>query len=152
MKARRHHNNTAEKRTREDKLYLSTQKIAGKLGIPYDPTMVVRLPNKYFAIRTYSMLCDRTFASKAEARRGEELFLLQKAGEIQSLRYQVKFQLSSEPKITVTIDFDYFDNPIGQKLTKRVLEDVKGVLTRDSRTKYAWLKQSFGLHVNLIKR
>ena len=62
MKERRHHNNTAEKRTREDKLYLSTQKIAGKLGIPYDPTMVVRLPNKYFAIRTYSILFYPTFS------------------------------------------------------------------------------------------
>ena len=41
MKERRHHNNTAEKRTREDKLYLSTQKIAGKLGIPYDPIKAV---------------------------------------------------------------------------------------------------------------
>src|SRR3990167_3692834 len=41
MKERRHHNNTAQKRVREDKLYLSTQKIADKLGVPYDPIKAV---------------------------------------------------------------------------------------------------------------
>ena len=101
--------------------------------------------NKYFAKRTYSELCGRTFDSKLEARRGEELELLQKAGEISGLKYQVRFNLCLNPKITVTIDFCY------QEDGRTIHEDTKGVLTRDSRTKYAWLEQRYGVHVRLIR-
>ncbi len=101
--------------------------------------------NKYHARRTYSQLCGRIFASKAEARRGEELALLLRAGEIEDLRYQVRFKLCRKPKITVTIDFSYLEKDA------RIFEDVKGVLTRDSRTKYAWLKAKHGIEVKLIR-
>lgn len=101
--------------------------------------------NKYRAKRTWSELCQRWFDSKAEARRGEELYLLEKGGLISDLRYQVKFILSKEPKVSITIDFAYLED--GQ----RVLEDTKGVLTRDFRTKLVWLQQSQGLKVVLTK-
>ena len=101
--------------------------------------------NKYRAKRTFSELCDRTFDSKAETIRGEELRLLELAKGIQDLRYQVKLILCEKPKITIKIDFTYLENG------KRKLEDVKGVLTRDSRTKLAWLKEKFGVDVELIK-
>ena len=107
--------------------------------------MKLKKGNKYHAVRTYSMLCDRTFDSKAECQHGEGLYLIQKAGDISDLRYQVKFVLCKSPKITVTIDFTYLENG------KRIYEDVKGVLTRDSRTKYAWLQQLFGISVKLVK-
>lgn len=99
--------------------------------------------NKYHAVRTWSELCQRTFDSKAESRRGEELYLLEKAGVISDLRYQVTFQLSDKPKISAKIDFAYLENG------KRVLEDVKGILTRDSRTRYAWIKKRYKLEVRL---
>ena len=102
--------------------------------------------NKYHAIRTWSELCQRTFDSKAEARRGEDLAFLLKANQIEDLRYQISFKLCKEPQITVTLDFTYLDKNIG-----RIYEDVKGVLTRDSRTKYAWLKQLHGVDVRLVK-
>ncbi len=101
--------------------------------------------NKYGAKRTWSELCNRTFASKAEARRGEELALLERAGEISDLSYQVKFILSDKPRVTITIDFSYIEMGEG------IFEDTKGVLTRDFRTKLAWLEQSQGIKVLLSK-
>lgn len=101
--------------------------------------------NKYGAKRTYSELCDRTFASKAEARRGEELCLLEKAGEISNLEYQVKFILCGKPRISITIDFYYETSDEG------IYEDTKGVLTRDFRTKLAWLKEKHSIEVLLTK-
>ena len=101
--------------------------------------------NKYRAQRTCSELCRRTFDSKAEAKRGEELALLEKAGAISDLRYQIPFVLSVSPKVSITIDFTYLTQG------KRTFEDVKGVLTRDSRTKLAWLKEKYGVDVRLIR-
>lgn len=101
---------------------------------------------KYGARRTWSELCDRWFDSKAEAVRGEELHLLQLAGEIRNLRYQVSFVLCAKPKITIKIDFAYYAKGHWQ------YEDVKGVLTRDSRTKLAWLKEMYGVDVAIIRK
>ena len=107
--------------------------------------------NKYHAVKTYSELCGRMFDSKAEARRGEELALLEKAGIISALMYQVVFPLYKTPKITITIDFSYVS--IGERYPSpfRHYEDVKGVLTRDFRTKLAWLKEKYSIEVKLIK-
>ena len=116
--------------------------------------------SKYGAIRTFSHLCERWFDSKAEARRGEELCLLEKAGEIAYLQYQIPFVLCEKPKITITIDFSYLQDfvwvtpPKGGRWAsgKRVYEDSKsGILTRDSRTKLAWLKEKHGVLVLLTK-
>ena len=100
--------------------------------------------NKYHAVRTVSSLCGRTFDSKLEARRGEELFYLQRAGVISDLVYQRKFVLhATKPRITVSIDFSYTENGV------EILEDAKGVLTAESRVKYAWLQEKHGLQVRL---
>ena len=99
--------------------------------------------NKYGARRTWSELCQRWFASKAEASRGEELRLLEMAGEITDLRYQVKFILSQSQKVSITVDFTYLEKG------KRIFEDTKGILTRDFRTKMAWLKQQQGIDIIL---
>lgn len=90
---------------------------------------------KYHAKRTWSALCNRWFPSKAEAVRGGELALLERAGEICNLQYQVRFILSEKPKVSITIDFAY------ELDGKKIYEDKKGILTRDFRTKLAWLKQ-----------
>ena len=107
------------------------------------------MSNKYGARRTYSALCGRTFDSKLEARRGEELELLQKAGEISGLEFQVKFQLTSNgirPKVTYTADFKY------KELTglRRIIhEDSKGVLTEATRVRIAWVKDKYGIEILL---
>lgn len=100
---------------------------------------------KYHSVRTWSNLCNRYFDSKAEARRAEELELMVLAGEITDLRYQVKFELSQSPKVTIKIDFSYLERG------ERVFEDVKGVLTRDFRTKLAWLKEKQNIDVRLVR-
>ena len=100
---------------------------------------------KYHSRITHSNLCQRTFPSKAECVRGEELHLLQMAGEISGLQYQVKFVLSESPKVSITIDFAYVENE------QQIYEDVKGVLTRDFRTKMCWLKQLYNIDVILSK-
>ncbi len=62
------------------------------------------------------------FHSKKEARRFEELKLLEKAGEIDNLQTQVKFDLSINGTriATYTADFVYLENG------KQIVEDVKG--------------------------
>ena len=100
--------------------------------------------NKYHARRTYSELCQREFASRREAVRGEELFLFQKAGEISNLEYQPRFTLSKAPRITYTADFRYTESGVA------IVEDVKGMMTRDTRTKLAWLKEKTGIEVKLV--
>ena len=104
--------------------------------------------NKYNAKRTFSSLCGREFASKKECIRAEELTLLEKAGEIYNLEFQPKYVLCSDPKITYTADFryrDYTNHPDNVI----VVEDVKGMLTRDTRTKIAWMQEKYGIEVLL---
>lgn len=101
--------------------------------------------NKYHATKTYSELCKRVFDSKLEARCAEELRFREMAEDITDLEYQIPFILSESPKIKVTIDFKYKDKG------KVIYADAKGFLTRDSRTKYTWLKEKYGIEVELIK-
>jgi len=120
--------------------------------------------NKYSAKKTYSELCGRTFDSKAEARRGEELALLEKAGGISDLEYQVSFKLCESPNIKIKIDFKYTQDGIV------IYEDVKGygyssdrVLKsgkvnksispemREFRVKRAWLAEKYNVQVLLTK-
>lgn len=102
--------------------------------------------NKFHAKRTYSPVCQRWFASMAEAHRGTELALAERAGAISGLEYQVRFDLCKKPKVTITVDFKYVE------VGCTVYEDVKGVLTRDFRTKLAWLEQLHKIHVKLTSK
>ena len=104
--------------------------------------------NKYGAKRTWSELCQREFASMKEARRAEELTLLEKAGGIYSLEFQPKYVLCSAPRITYTADFRYRDytRPSSDVV---VVEDSKGLLLRETRVKIAWLHEKFGISVKL---
>lgn len=69
------------------------------------------------------------FDSKREAKRYSELKLLERAGVIQNLRLQVKFELipkqQGERACTYIADFVYEEN--GQT----VVEDAKGMKTKD---------------------
>lgn len=101
-----------------------------------------------------------TFDSKREARRYDELLLLEQAGEIKNLRRQVKFVLiptQREPNIigprggvkkgkllehecSYIADFVYGENG------KMVVEDTKGMRTKD----YI-IKRKLMLHVHGIR-
>lgn len=100
--------------------------------------------NKYQAKRTYSELCQRTFASKKEARRGEELVLMEKAGVISGLEFQPRYSLSKEPRVTYTADFRYTENG------ETVIEDAKGFLTEATRIKLAWVKEKYNIEIKLV--
>jgi len=98
---------------------------------------MAEVTNKYGATRTWSELCQRTFDSKAEAIRGEELWALQAAGEIADLEYQPIYTLSVSPKVTYTADFRYRIQTGDE--WEWIVEDVKGMVSRDTRTRLVWL-------------
>lgn len=85
---------------------------------------------KYRAIPT--MVDNIRFASKKEAARYTELKLLFKAGKIQTLELQPRFELHAyggEVIGSYVADFAYFE---GQR---RIIEDVKGMMTPLARWK-----------------
>jgi hypothetical protein len=69
------------------------------------------------------------FASKREARRWKELRLLFKAGEIQGLARQVQFMLPGG--IVYVADFLYFTDIFDNCRPVPVIEDAKGVMTKE---------------------
>ena len=79
--------------------------------------------NKYRNKKTGS------YASKKEAKRAQELKLMERAGNIFNLREQVKFVLipkqKGERECSYISDFDYIDKRTGL----RVIEDTKGFKT-----------------------
>lgn len=94
--------------------------------------------NKYGAERT--TVDGITFDSKREARRWQELLLLQRTGKICDLQRQVPLRLEGRdgPVLTengnqrlLRVDFVYFDRALGVT----VYEDAKGYETKDSSLK-----------------
>lgn len=87
--------------------------------------------SKYKAIKTVQDGIE--FDSKKEAERYSELKLLEKAGRIEDIQLQVKFELQPAfeflgkkiKAINYIADFVYFDKRTKQK----VVEDVKGMKT-----------------------
>ena len=106
---------------------------------------------KYGARPTWSALCRRQFASAAEARRAEELTLLERGGAIRGLVCQPDpYVLSIQPRITYRPDFAY-ETAGDRPSLAVVVEDVKGMLTREGRVKLAWLADRLGVHVTLLR-
>ena len=88
-----------------------------------------------------------TFDSRREARRYQDLLLLQAAGEISNLRRQVKYELIPKTEYFraghYVADFVYTDNRTG----KEVAEDSKGFRTPE----YRWKKKMmYAVHGILI--
>lgn len=104
--------------------------------------------NKYGAIKTKTpdgIIHD----SKKEAARWTQLKLLQKAGIINDLQRQVKFELipkqDGEKPVSYIADFVYYDKELGAK----VVEDVKSPATR-KRPEYI-IKRKLMLFIHHIK-
>lgn len=94
------------------------------------------------------------FDSKKEARRFDELRVLLKAGRISDLKLQPQFTLQEGFKTTDGIavrairyyaDFSYKD-----KDGNLVVEDVKGVRTREYALKKKLMQERFGIEVQEI--
>jgi hypothetical protein len=102
--------------------------------------------NKYHAVRTYVESLDRTFDSKGESKRAVDLSLLQRAGIISGLEFQVVYVLSQTPRRIVTLDFRYKENGMV------VVEDFKGKMTEAAGVRYAWLHDKYGIEVKITKK
>jgi Protein of unknown function (DUF1064) len=95
--------------------------------------------SKYRAVRTNG------YASKAEARRAQELELLRRCGEVSDIEEQVIYELipkqAGERAICYVADFRYKD-----KAGNVVVEDVKGF-----KTAAYLLKRKLMLYVHGVK-
>ena len=101
--------------------------------------------NKYNARK--AEVDGTTFDSRKEAQRYAELKLLLRGGEIRDLRLQVKYELipkqDGERACNYVADFVYEDAVTGQT----VVEDTKGVKTRDYTIKRKLMLWRYGIKV-----
>lgn len=99
--------------------------------------------NKYHAIPT--LVDGIRFDSKKEAKRYQELKLLEKAHEIRELKLQVPFVLIEKSKygreVTYIADFTYYEGD------KFIVEDVKGVKTSTYRVKKRLVAEKYGIKI-----
>ena len=104
--------------------------------------------SKYYAKKLKTD--DGVFDSKREWQRWCELKLLQKAKEISDLTRQVSFELipvqqydgGTERAVKYIADFVYYD-----RYGRLVVEDAKGVRTKDYIIKRKLMLQKFGIHI-----
>lgn len=114
--------------------------------------------HKYGAIRTE--VDGITFASKAEAKRYQELKMLEKAGEITALELQPVFELSvskgaltgSEVIGKYVADFRYTRLGYRPLTDQDVIEDVKGMKTALYRWKKKHVEAQYGIQITEITR
>lgn len=90
----------------------------------------------------------RRFASKAEARRGAELALLQRAGEISGLVFQPRYPVEVNGHLVCVYvgDFGY-----RTKAGAHVVEDVKGAETDVFRLKRKLVKAALGVEILVVR-
>lgn len=101
--------------------------------------------SKYGAKKT--VVDGVTFASKLEARRWNELLMLQKSGAISGLKRQVPFDLTVNGHLVCRYitDFTYTTADTGES----VVEDAKGVLTPEFRLKAKLMEAIHGIVVQV---
>lgn len=105
--------------------------------------------SKYHAKKT--IVDGITFDSAREARRYQELKLLERAGEIRGLRRQVRFELLPAFDVdgkhyrptTYIADFTYTDAKTG----KKIVEDVKGMRTDVYKLKAKMFAHRYGVPI-----
>lgn len=99
------------------------------------------MPRKYRNTPTH--LNGQRFDSKGEARRWQDLQLLERAGQITSLRRQVSHRLEVNGTLIAFYrsDFEYVERG------KHVVEDFKGVRTPEYRIKRALMKACHGIEI-----
>lgn len=110
--------------------------------------------HKYGAVPT--VVDGIRFASKAEAKRYQELLLLAKAGEIEMLTLQEEYPLTvncgalTGGKVIgkYVADFAYFD----KRHKRNVVEDVKGFKTPLYRWKKKHVEAQYGISITEVAR
>lgn len=88
------------------------------------------------------------FASKAEARRYQELKFLERGGEINGLKLQPRYplEMNGEKICTYVADFEY-----RERYDELITEDVKGVQTPAFKLKAKMFKAQYGREVRITK-
>ena len=119
--------------------------VLGLVSSGTKPEPSTQRPSKYHNTRTVAN--GRVYDSGKEAARGQELELLQKAGEISCLCYQVPFRLPAG--IIYIADFAYLQVINGR--LEPIVEDVKSEITRkipSYRMKRKLFKEKFGIEIS----
>lgn len=101
--------------------------------------------NKYNAKKTD--VDGITFDSKRESRRYLELKMLLQAGHISDLELQIPFPCVVNGKKICSYKADFAYTQDGE----RVVEDVKGFVTRDFRLKKKLVEALYGIEVVIVK-
>ena len=109
--------------------------------------------SKYNSKKT--VVDGQTFDSKKEANRYKELRLLEKAGEIQDLRTQVKFvlipsQRDEETGKVVERECYYKADFVYNEGEKTVVEDVKGFRTKEYIIKRKLMLEKYGIRIREV--
>lgn len=118
--------------------------------------MKLTKPNKYRAKRV--TIDGETFDSGKEYQRWCALRALERAGNIRQLRRQVpfKFSVNGRPvkiksarypkgrQVKYVADFTYFED------NAYVVEDVKGIITREAKLKIALVEAIYGHEVRIV--
>ena len=107
----------------------------------------IKLNNKQNKYKNEKITMDgMTFDSKKEYYRYCDLKLLERAGEIKDIQRQVKFELipkqEGERAVTYIADFVYTD-----RNGKKVVEDTKGVRTKDYIIKRKLMLWRYGIKI-----
>ena len=104
--------------------------------------------SKYRSIKT--TVDGITFDSKKEAKRYQELKLLQRANKIKNLRLQVSYVLIDKSRygrqIKYIADFVYYD----KELKQEVVQDTKGFRTDVYRLKKRLMAERYGIEIKEI--
>lgn len=121
----------------------------------------MRKPSKYKAQKTRRG--KLTFDSKKEAERYDALMMLQKAGEIRGLKLQVRYCLQEAyttfdgervKSIDYVADFVYerrtAPDSYGQRYWLPVVEDVKGMRTREYAVKAKLFRNRYGYAIREV--
>jgi hypothetical protein len=85
------------------------------------------------------------YDSKREARRASDLAILEKIGEIQNLRHQVRFELT--PKAGKERASHYIADFVYQEGGKEVIEDAKGFRTPLYVLKRKIMRYRYGIEI-----
>lgn len=103
--------------------------------------------SKYHNVAVH--LDGRRFASKAEARRYQDLCLLLAAGSIRDLVCQPRYPLCVNGKLvsTYVADFSYYD----VASSRIIIEDVKGVRTALYQLKKKLMGALYGVTISEIR-
>jgi hypothetical protein len=103
--------------------------------------------SKYRAVKT--TVDGITFASKLEARRYNELLMLQRNGAIRSLKRQVPFDLVVNGHHVCRYIADFTYELTSDGMMETVCEDAKGVMTPEFRLKAKLMEAIHGIVIQV---